>query len=872
MVGVALLLVAYLPGALLFRLPFAQRERRASLDADERVFWHLILSLSWSLVVVLVLATLDEYRFTRLLAVNGAVCVALALAGRGRLLYRGGARRPSWTAVAPAVLVLLGLWRFFPPSEYIIGGKDPGTYMSEGIQIAQRGGLVITDPVVVAVPDYARDLFFPVAGLSDYYIRFMGFFVQEPRAGWVIGQFPHLFPASIAIGYGVDGLTGARLATEAWALAGLLAVYFAGARLAGRLAAFAATTLVTLNVMEIWFARYPNAEFAMQGLLFAAVLAFTRAHQDDDPFFGPVAGLLSGLLIFIRIDALLGIVGILAAGVLSWSVERRRLRTGFVVTIGVVGAAGCLYLIGPMRSYITLPEVYLGHLPLIVVVPSAAAAVAGLIAVTWLARRRQDRTRAVFGVSMAVVIVALAVYAYFFREPGGKLTTYDAHALRDFVNFYLGPTSSLPYLGVATFAVALAGFVVVSRRAFWRAPAFVLVVLAFSIFLFYKIRIVPEHFWAARRFLPVILPGALLFVAAAAVGTGDEPSPSPESPDSMESRRSAWSGRMRRLAGLLFLGVLGWQYVVAARPVMPHVEYAGMIPYLERLAARFSDRDLVIVESRDAGSDTHVLALPLAYIYGRQVLVLSSARPDKTHLRAFLEDSRAKYDHVFFVGGGGTDLLSRHISATPIAGERVQVPEYASAVIRTPDGLPGAAAYPSGVRLKEFDYGVYELIVGDLPDRPFSLDVGYRDDLNVIRFNAKETTTTAEGSRTVRWTGAQSFIAVPGMTGREREVSIVMHDGGRPPTASPARVEVLFDVPCNQCAGKQFEVSLGTVIVGPGFRPYTFAIPAEAAARAAAVDDPAIIKLISTVWNPQQLLGGPDNRNLGVMVDRVDVR
>src|SRR5262249_25477153 len=142
--------------------------------------------------------------------------------------------------------------------------------------------------------------------------------------------------------------------------------------------------------------------------------------------------------IFIRIDALLGIAGIIAAGALSWSIERRRPRPGFVATIVLVGAAGYVYLIGPMRSYITLPQIYLGHLPLAVVVPSAMTAVIGLIAVTWLARRRQDRTRAVFGAALAIVIVAIAVYAYFFREPGGKLTEYDAHALRDFVNFYLG--------------------------------------------------------------------------------------------------------------------------------------------------------------------------------------------------------------------------------------------------------------------------------------------------------------------------------------------------------------------------------------------------------------------------------------------------
>ena len=35
----------------------------------------------------------------------------------------------------------------------------------------------------------------------------------------------------------------------------------------------------------------------------------------------------------------------------------------------------------------------------------------------------------------------------------------------------------------------------------------------YAAFVFYKLRIVPEHFWLARRFLPVILPGALLLVA-----------------------------------------------------------------------------------------------------------------------------------------------------------------------------------------------------------------------------------------------------------------------------------------------------------------------------------------------------------------------
>src|SRR6266849_1143255 len=126
-----LLLVAYLPGALIFRLPIARRDRRAALTAEERVFWHVMLSVAWSLVVVLLLAAFSEYRFNRLLITNGALCAFLALLTRGRLRYHGEAARPSWSVILPVVLTVLGVWRFFPASEYVIGGKDPGTYMNE---------------------------------------------------------------------------------------------------------------------------------------------------------------------------------------------------------------------------------------------------------------------------------------------------------------------------------------------------------------------------------------------------------------------------------------------------------------------------------------------------------------------------------------------------------------------------------------------------------------------------------------------------------------------------------------------------------------------------------------------------------------------
>src|ERR1700752_1355868 len=96
------------------------------------------------------------------------------------------------------------------------------------------------------------------------------------------------------------------------------------------------------------------------------------------------------------------------------------------------------------------------------------------------------------------------------------------------------------------------------------------------------------------------------------------------------------------------------------------------------MAPRFTSQDLVIVESRNA-SDVHVLALPLAYIYDKPVLVLNSPKPDKATFEVFLGWAKQHYRAVYFIGGGGTDLLSQRVAVEAVASERFQIPEYESA-------------------------------------------------------------------------------------------------------------------------------------------------------------------------------------------------
>jgi hypothetical protein len=561
----------------------------------------------------------------------------------------------------------------------------------------------------------------------------------------------------------------------------------------------------------------------MQAVLFAALLAFAHAHQDDDRFFGPVAGVLCALLIFVRIDALLAIAAIGLAGVIAWLGDGRKPRWGFILPLAAGAIAGWFYWSGPMRAAFWRPLVYLRNLPTGPLVAGLALLVIGIVVMARVRRTRSEQVRRWFPIVLAGALVALAVYAWWLRVPGGKLTDYDAATLRTFVQVYMLPLGMI---------AALVGTVLVVPRYFWRDPALILTGAAFAVFLFYKLQVIPEHLWLARRFLPVILPVSMLMVAAAALGTGAFALRGP---------------RLLRVSlGVILLVVLGQQYRIAAAPAARHVEFKGLVEHLDGLAQRIGDRDLVIVESR-AASDVHVFAVPLTYVYGRHVLVLENEVPDKQLLRVFLDEAFARHERVLFLGGGGTDLLPPDVTGTPVT----YVPRAVPAFLTTP-----WHAYRAGIRDYKFDYSLYQLALGIPPTHGFALDVGFEDDLQVVRFGGKE---MSEG-RTFRWTLEQAWIAVRGLTGRESEIAIVMHDGGRPAAAPPAVVQVFLG-----------EELLGRIAVGFGFKEYTLPVPAEALARARAMPGRQL-RLVTSTWKPSELSASTDTRDLGVMVDRVAIR
>ena len=832
----SLIVMAYLPGAIAFRLPVADRAKRAALPAEERLFWAVIISIIVTTTVAFALAAMSAYSLRALVWCDVVLAAVLAVASLGHLRLGATARLPGRTAVIPATLIALGAWMFFavPASEWVLGGRDPGVYMNSGIQIAQRQSLVTTDRVVAAVPAPMRDLFFPPTGQTTHHgDRFMGFHLRDPDTGTVTGQFPQGFPIWIAIAYGVDGVTGARRVVAWWAILGVLAVYFAAARLIGRLPAAAAAGLLTVHVIQTWYARYPNSEIVTQALLFSALLAHAYAHEEEDAFFGPIAASLLGLALFTRFPVIIAIGAAVTASLLT-RVAGHRARAGFLVTLAAWVAMAALYYTTQLRPYFARPIMYLQYLQPIHLVPLAAGA-AGIAALLWAIRRPRvtEATRTWLPIALIVAVTAGAIYALFFREPGGRLAPHDAHGLRVFV--YL-------YFSLLAFSLTIVGYGLIVWRAFWRAPAMILALTVLAFFFFYKMRVWPENFWLARRFVDGLLPGALIFAAAAIFA--------PLWMLSESDRRMPKSARLAAsVIGMLAVIFLGQRYLAASQPIRTHIEYADVIPHIERLATEIGDTDLVIVEGRGA-SDLHTLALPLSYIWGRNVLVLYSARPNKPQLVEFLAWARDKYTNVYFIGGGGTDLLSPGIRLETIRSEAFAVPQYE---------LTQYAVYPARARTKPFNFTLYRIVGGSMDEGAFRIDVGAADDLHVIRFHGKERWGKEE--TTFRWTRDRSYFSVPKVSAENRALIVRMGNGGRPARVPPAQVTVFLD-----------ERAIGKIQVDGHFNDYTFAIPAQLAAELAKRTTAAEIRIESTTWTPRDVLGNSDERQLGVMIDRVEIR
>ncbi|MDX1687894.1 MAG: hypothetical protein R3248_07915, partial [Candidatus Promineifilaceae bacterium] len=253
----------------------------------------LFASLSLGLATIgwtaLTLAEVGWFSTGRLAALWFVAVLLLAFAGRRRLrrglraLKPVGERPPaersailrrfalsSWLEAAALIVWLAAAaWLFFRPHEFVMGGADAGVYVNTAAQVAEEGSLLIDDPTLAALDPvlYPALLRERQPGEGTPYYLFPGFNVVVEPAGRVIPDFFHLFPVWQAVVYGASGVWATLLMPGLWALLGCLAVYFTVRQEAGWPVAMLALAGLSINALQVWFARYPVTETLTQYLL-----------------------------------------------------------------------------------------------------------------------------------------------------------------------------------------------------------------------------------------------------------------------------------------------------------------------------------------------------------------------------------------------------------------------------------------------------------------------------------------------------------------------------------------------------------------------------------------------------------------------------
>jgi hypothetical protein len=677
----------------------------------------------------------------------------------------------------------------------------------------------------------------------------MGFELDHPKSGLITPQFFHLFPAFGAYLFETMGVRGALATPPVFGILGTLAAFFLARRMFGTAVALLAAVGLATTVLQVWFARYPVSEGFSQFLILSGLLAHRLDQDSDTRAFAWLSGGLLGLTLLVRIDSVL-----LLLPLAFWAAHELMARragwasrlAGLLIPFSLLFAHAAIHSVFFSKRYAhqILTRRYWNH-PLsvwfLVIVLALVAAV-----VVWkfgprlmeYLRRHENHLR----VAALAALGLLAAYSLTLRpslsawaggdgnpkaeklaDPGvlgdlgfQRLAAHDAQALVRYSWFVGAPALGLALIGLAFFL----------KKAESKDLLALAVLLAFSIFYFYKIRVFNDYFFAMRRYLPVTLPFTFILAALAVI--------------TLARRSKAWRFAAV-LAGVLALGVS----VAHTRPIVSYVDWKGSVRFVADVARRFGPSDIVLFEQP---KNIHLLSLPLWGLYGANALEFRRFNPDPERLTHLIRAWRQTYRNIYFVTSFRTDVCGLFL-------ERTQTFRFASSEFEwTYDRVPEK---PEPRSVEFYLSRVIEPETLRITIEPV-IDIGGSGDLQTSGFFESEAT----GDLTYRWTGgcldergnATGSVYVPAATpGARIRVRATAHL--RPATARPAVVKVVFN-----------EVPVGEFTADAEWREAEIALP-----------DPlppgsGILRLEVPAWRPSNTdKNSTDTRDLGIMVDRVEV-
>lgn len=547
------------------------------------------------------------------------VCAALAVRAVREL---PAPPAPVW-AVTLVVASALGgaVWVGSTHAEHVVLRRDAGTYALSAQHLATEHQLTV---------DVAVDALGGPAVVDDPSVTVgsPGFFeVGDGEGTHVVPQFLPATPAWLSVGYWVGGWTGLLL-VPAFALgAALLSFGALTARLVGPRWSAVATVALTLCQPVLHAGRSTYSEpFALVVLLAGlVVLAEATVSGATGRWHGARRlGLLAGLVIggvgLVRVDALREVALLVPLAALL-AIRRHGAGGPLAVGLGVATAVSAAW-----AALVSRP--YLGQIAgsLVPLVGGAVVVVLVCGLWWWLARRgvglpdgvrrRLPGALATLVVLAAVVLATRPLWLVVRQDPddpgsrvvaglqlrqgltidGGR--TYAEHTV-SWLAWWVGvPVLLLALAGAAVLAYRAGNVLAGERPSAWLGPW--VVAVGSTVLTLYRPGITPDHPWADRRLVPVVLP-ALVLLATGVVARV------------VRRARRRWA-----LPWLLTAAVVGPAALLVPPAIAtwsflsPQTEEGEVAAVAEACAAFEPADTAILLDSRAANEWTQVLRGPCA--------------------------------------------------------------------------------------------------------------------------------------------------------------------------------------------------------------------------------------------------------------------
>ena len=846
----------------------------ARLDLFRSLVSPVLLSILCGLIVTSCFLMLSaqlgvariRYLFLALAAYN-LICLAWLLKSRAlqwRLpAWRGP--RPGWSDLWLAGILLLGLFTFGRTAETVSSQRDPGEHANIAVRLAQEQSLRFTDPDFRKFDEHRQKLFLPVLLENALYLEAVpGFSLLDAETGEMSPQYLHLFPLWLSLAFKLwrfDGLFGFNV------LMGLLSLLLVAALgreiFRSRTVGLLASSLLCLNLGQIWLVRSPFSETLAQVLLLAGVWMLALALSRRQRGLGFLSGLAFGLSLMVRIDSVLAILAVSAFLILARSGGTGRvglpvrpvaagLAIGVAYSLAHIALFAYPYVLAILHNQgvLSFLERQWGWLLALALLATVAA---------WSSRRLmgawQDsgfpgstswgdpatRRRIVFLGLSGLLIVAFA-WGYFFRpmmDSGANLLPL-APPHQGFVPYYdeLNLVRLGWYLSPLGLCLALLGALLALRQVVLKGQVrplpLLLLLAAFLLFYGYKSRAFPDNYWVIRRYAEIAIPAMLLLAGLAMQRLYRAASLHPRL-----GGRSAARRFLLQACGLGVLTAMVATQAVAAWPFFRQAELGGSWTQMAELASRTREADVVLFEH---GRAQEFFLGPLRNLFGQTVLPLAHARPDPASFERVVGEFLAEEGRVFIISSEEwTSLNSSRYFFEP--GERFHFTS--DLVERTFERLPET--------MQEVHYS---LQIYEVKPRPQGGPKPYQALISHSNFGyASEGFHQSEfvaGGNAYRWSRGDASVEMPEIDGAYPAVLIARL--ARPDlgaaTETPVRIRLNGQ-------------DLGAVRLSPRFEDYKFPVGRSRLARG----ERNRVEFLSRSFNPSALRGREDIRDLGFMLD-----